>query len=155
MVYIFGISECVLCVYTCNFAYMSACILMHSACIITEAVNFMETYRTRQVYIPSTAHFHSAHIIQECNPYLSILLHLKSLLRFLRNLSIPYHKCVCDSKTVEPWSHLPGPIIEPGQEIGDWDRGDPRYSALVQQVVGKIETQAPSGDAATGHHVSG
>lgn len=74
--------------------------------------------------------------------------------------SVAYHHMLyChilyNSKPAEPLSHLSGPIIEPGQEIGDWDRGDPRYSALVQQVVGKIETQAAGGDAATGHHVSG
>ena len=37
-------------------------------------------------------------------------------------------------------------IIEPKQNLGDWDRGDPNYSAMVQQVVGKITTR-PGGEA--------
>lgn len=35
----------------------------------------------------------------------------------------------------------PERIIEPEPIKEEWDRGDPRYSAMVQQVVGKISTR--------------
>lgn len=35
-------------------------------------------------------------------------------------------------------------IVEPGQNIGEWDRGDPKYSLMVQQVLGKITTRSGS-----------
>lgn len=40
-------------------------------------------------------------------------------------------------------------IIEPEPIMGEWDRGDPKYSMMVQQVVGKINTR-PGGEQEMG-----
>lgn len=55
------------------------------------------------------------------------------------------------SVEVRPQAPEPQPIIEPGMPIpGEWNRGDPRYSAMVQQVVGKISTR-PGGTQEMGN----
>jgi len=58
------------------------------------------------------------------------------------------------SVEVKPQAPEPQYIIEPGQNIGDWDRGDPKYSVMVQQVVGKISTRPGSESEMGTAHVS-
>lgn len=60
----------------------------------------------------------------------------------------------CELSNVVECENESEPIIEPGMPIpGEWNRGDPRYSAMVQQVVGKISTR-PGGTQEMGN-VSG
>ncbi|KAG0612315.1 hypothetical protein M758_6G018100 [Ceratodon purpureus] len=69
-------------------------------------------------------------------------------------LSAPSPQTVRQSVEVKPQAPEPQRIIEPELIKGEWDRGDPKYSMMVQQVVGKISTR-PGGNQEMGNaHVT-
>eukprot|EP00245_Coleochaete_scutata_P016121 TRINITY_DN7419_c0_g1_i1.p1 TRINITY_DN7419_c0_g1~~TRINITY_DN7419_c0_g1_i1.p1 ORF type:complete len:174 (+),score=39.54 TRINITY_DN7419_c0_g1_i1:77-598(+) len=47
----------------------------------------------------------------------------------------------------------PRPIVEPGQNINDWDRDNPNFKMLVQQIVGGVAPRA-GGSEATGQNLA-
>lgn len=53
---------------------------------------------------------------------------------------------------VYPTRPEPHPIIEPGDDPADWDRSDPKYKVMVQEIAGNIITRSgeklgPGGEA--------
>jgi len=58
------------------------------------------------------------------------------------------------SVEVKPQAPEPQRIIEPEPIQGEWDRGDPKYSAMMQQVVGKITTRPAGGQEMGSAHVT-